>query len=62
LLKFRQLTDRIFHNTVNFALIINNLITGNLPKDWYEYYPNAGFEVIHHGNYLNYILKQGDKQ
>jgi predicted AAA+ superfamily ATPase len=32
------------------------------PKDWHEYYPGAGFEVIHRGNYLNYILKQGDKQ
>ena len=32
------------------------------PKDWLEYYPDAGFEVIHRGNYFNYILKQGDKQ
>ena len=32
------------------------------PKDWLEYYPDAGFEVIHRGNYLNYILKQSDKQ
>jgi predicted AAA+ superfamily ATPase len=28
------------------------------PKDWSQYYPNAGFEVIHKDNYLNYILKQ----
>jgi predicted AAA+ superfamily ATPase len=26
-------------------------------KDWHEYYPDAGFQVIHRGNYLNYILK-----
>ena len=32
------------------------------PKDWNKYYPNAGFEVINQENYLNYILKQGDKQ
>ncbi len=30
------------------------------PKDWNKYYPGAGFEVIHQGNYLNYILKQND--
>ena len=27
------------------------------PKDWREHYPNADFEVLHRGNYLNYILK-----
>jgi predicted AAA+ superfamily ATPase len=27
------------------------------PKDWREYYPNAGFQVIHRGNYLEHILK-----
>ena len=32
------------------------------PKDWHKYYPNAAFEVINQENYLNYILKQGDKQ
>ena len=32
------------------------------PKDWNKYYPNAGFEVINQENYLNYILKQGDRQ
>ncbi|OEU64053.1 MAG: AAA family ATPase [Desulfobacterales bacterium PC51MH44] len=32
------------------------------PKDWHKYYPSAGFEVIHRENYLNYILKQRDKQ
>jgi predicted AAA+ superfamily ATPase len=32
------------------------------PKDWHKYYPGAGFEVIHRENYLNYILKQRDKQ
>lgn len=32
------------------------------PKDWREFYPNAGFEVIHRGNYLNYILTQGDNR
>jgi len=31
------------------------------PKDWLEYYPNAGFELIHQENYLNFILKQGDE-
>ena len=28
----------------------------NPPKDWREHYPKAGFEVIHRGNYLDYIL------
>ena len=28
-----------------------------VPKDWRENYPNASFEVIHRGNYMNYILK-----
>ena len=32
------------------------------PKDWNKYYPHAGFEVINQENYLNYILRQGDKQ
>ena len=32
------------------------------PKDWKRYYPKAGFEIINKGNYLNYILKRGDKQ
>jgi hypothetical protein len=32
------------------------------PKDWHKYYPTAGFEVIHHENYLNYILKQSDER
>lgn len=32
------------------------------PKDWNKYYPNAGFEVINQENYLNYILKQADRQ
>lgn len=32
------------------------------PKDWNKYYPSAGFEVINQENYLNYILKQGDRQ
>ena len=26
------------------------------PKDWRKFYPDAGFEVIHQGNYLSYIL------
>ena len=30
------------------------------PRDWHKYYPNAGFEVIHQRNYLDYILHQGD--
>ena len=30
------------------------------PIDWHKSYPNAGFEVIHQRNYLNYILHQGD--
>jgi len=32
------------------------------PKQWREYYPQAAFELIHRGNYLNYILKQGDNR
>lgn len=32
------------------------------PKDWNKYYPSAGFEVINQENYLNYILKQADRQ
>ena len=32
------------------------------PKDWHEYYPNAGFEVIHRDNYLNYILTNQPNQ
>jgi predicted AAA+ superfamily ATPase len=30
-----------------------------VPKDWRESYPHAGFEVIHRGNYMSYILKHG---
>jgi len=26
-----------------------------VPKDWRQNYPNASFEVIHRGNYMNYI-------
>jgi predicted AAA+ superfamily ATPase len=29
----------------------------SVPKDWHRFYTDAGFEVIHRGNYLNYILK-----
>jgi len=31
------------------------------PKDWYKSYPDAGFEVIHRENYLNYILNRDDE-
>jgi len=30
----------------------------NAPKDWHKYYPDAAFEVINRGNYLNYILNR----
>jgi hypothetical protein len=33
----------------------------NAPKDWHKSYPDAGFEVIHRENYLNYILNRDDE-
>ena len=27
----------------------------NPPKDWGKHYPDAGFEVIHRDNYLNFL-------
>ena len=30
-------------------------ISPKVPKDWRENYPDAGFKVIHRGNYLRFI-------
>ena len=29
-----------------------------VPKDWRRHYPHADFNVIHKGNYLDYILRK----